>query len=286
MIKRNMLKKVIGGIVVGGLILSTGIIAMADTNITGNTTTATKSFSHSKGMMREGKMGNPLGARGGKMEIDMSAKIQTSLKELVASGTITQAKADELQIYMTKKDVERKAAFEKMKAMTAEQRKALFETQKTDKTGQRQDIFSSAVTDNILTQAQADAIHSNMQQVAQDARTKQMTDSLNTIVANKTITQDQMNKVLASINIQEQSKKDTFEKTKNMTKEERSAYFKTNVIANKDPLATLVTDGTLTTDQSTAIAKLLHLKGFGFEGGRGHGGHGPNTGNIPQTDAK
>jgi polyhydroxyalkanoate synthesis regulator phasin len=279
MIKRNLLKKVISGIVVGGLILSTGIIAMADTNTSSTTNPSTKTFSHSKGMMR----GNRIGLSGGKMQQDMTAKLQATLTDLVTSGTITQDKADALKSYMTTKAAERKAELAKIKAMTPDERKAFIQTQKTANAGTRQDIFSSAVSSGILTQADADAIHARMQQVAQDARNKKMTDSLSTIVANGTITQEQMNTVLTFIAQEVQTQKDTFQKIKNMTAADRSAYFKNNATQNKNPLTELVTNGTLTQDQATAIAKVLRPMRLAPKAGRGRMGYGPKNSTVPQN---
>jgi len=269
LIKKITIKKIVSGIVVGGLVLSFGGIAFADTKTDNNIQKGKRDPSALTGMVRGDKQ---IGGMKGNLKESMNIKLQDALKELVSNSTITQAKSDELQAYMTKKDEERKAEFEKIKGLSAEERKALLDNQQTEKVGKGQGMFSDAVKDSIITQEQADAIQSEVGQMVQDAKKKQMTDSLKTIVAAGTITEDQMNKVLASVDKEEQSRKEVFEKIKNMTPEQQKEYLKNNAVDKKDPLSQLVTDGTLSKDQADAVSKLLHwgLKGSKPEGGKGH----------------
>lgn len=285
MIKKVTIKKIVSGIVVGGLVLSFGGIAFADTKTDNNIQKGRRDPSASTGMVRGDKV---MGGMKGNLKEGMNIKLQDVLKELVSNSTIAQAKSDELQAYITKKDEDRKAEFEKIKSLSAEDRKAILDKQQTVKVGKGQGMFSDAVKDSIITQEQADAIQGKMVQMAQAAKKKQMTDSLNTIVTAGTITQDQMDKILTYVDREEQSRKEVLEKIKNMTPEQQKEYLKNNAVDRKDFLSQLVTDGTLSKDQADAVSKSLHggLKGPGPEGGKGHRGRGLKDGKATENSGK
>ncbi|MBP2033289.1 competence protein ComGC [Clostridium algifaecis] len=81
---------------------------------------------------------------------------------------------------------------------------------------------------------------------------------LDTLVKAGTITQDQETAIINSKEQQETERKAEMNKVKNMTQAERKAYFESKKTAGKTNfLDSLVTAGTITKDQETAIQNLL-----------------------------
>lgn len=84
----------------------------------------------------------------------MQENVKASLDKLVTSNTITQDQATKIIDYMTKQQAERAAEMEKVKAMTEEERDAYFKNNIKNRTN----MLEQLVTDNVLTQEQADAV--------------------------------------------------------------------------------------------------------------------------------
>ena len=99
--------------------------------------------------------------------------------------------------------------------------------------------------------------------------TDNMKSNLDKLVTAGTITQDQETNVLNAMKQEQTDRKAEMAKVKNMTAADRTAYFQSKKTGEKtDFLSNLVTAGTLTQDQATAIKNVLH-KG---PGGKGHDG--------------
>ena len=132
--------------------------------------------------------------------------------------------------------------------------------------GERQDLFIELVENKIITQEQADAIRTYIRENAIAKQHQDMQDSLKAVVEKGAITQNQADKVINRFDEIRKNHEALFEKTKDMTPEERRKY----MIDNKekvDPLNQLVTDGVITQEQADAIREALpHRKGF--KGGR------------------
>lgn len=91
---------------------------------------------------------------------------------------------------------------------------------------------------------------------------------LDSMVADKTITQTQADQIIdqeKQIQTERQSQMDA---VKSMTPEQRQAYFKSHQPAMSNPLAELVTAGTITQAQADEIIKVIH-----WGGGRDMGMH-------------
>lgn len=95
-------------------------------------------------------------------------------------------------------------------------------------------------------------------------------DNLNALVSSGVITQDKADKILALSKQEAETRQAEMDKIKNMTEDERKAYFEANknqAREKKNPLSALVDDGTLTQAQLDEVSKVLSIGG-----GRGHGG--------------
>jgi len=77
--------------------------------------------------------------------------------------------------------------------------------------------------------------------------------NLKKLVTDKTLTQDQANKIKVVIIKAKADKKAIFEKTKTMTDEQRKAYMNSNKRSHINPLKILVDNGTITQAQANKI---------------------------------
>ena len=94
--------------------------------------------------------------------------------------------------------------------------------------------------------------------------------NLKKLVTDKTLTQDQANKIRAVIIKARAAKKANFEKTKTMTEQQRKTYIKSKKINHVNPLKSLVDNGTITQAQADKV--VIH-------GHRGSGVHKHNKAN-------
>lgn len=94
--------------------------------------------------------------------------------------------------------------------------------------------------------------------------------NLKKLVTDKTLTQEQSNKINAVIIKDRAAKKAVFEKTKTMTKEQRRTYMDSNKINHVNPLKALVDNGTITQAQADKV---------GLNGRHGSGVHNHNRTN-------
>lgn len=166
------------------------------------------------------------------------AELESTLKLGVSTGIITQIESDKILAYQNSKT--------------------------KDKTV-RIDIYKDLVDNNILPQAKADALKAS-EQVQRDAeRQKNLNTKLAKLVTDKTITQDQSDKIKAAIASEEVTNKAEREKTKTMTEAERKTYMESNKATHVNALKALVDAGTITQAQADKV-------GPGALGGRGERG--------------
>ncbi|MCX7772614.1 MAG: hypothetical protein N2376_05815, partial [Clostridia bacterium] len=156
------LNKLVSGLIIGGIILSTGTVAMAaGTKTTGQHNAANGRTAIAGKMLKGGDKG-----AFGKGFADRD--ISTDLKALVSAGTITQGEADKIQALATQQAAARQAEMDKIKAMTDAERKAYFDASKTQ-AQKPADIYTQAVTNGIITQAKADAIKAKLHELREAA---------------------------------------------------------------------------------------------------------------------
>ena len=138
-------------------------------------------------------------------------------------------------------------------------------------------IVSGLLTGGILLSSVSIAFAANIKPLADDAkatlknecgqkhnkRQQDLETNLKKLVTDKTLTQDQSNKIKDAMDKAKDARKANYEKTKTMTKEQRKTYMKSNRINHISPLKHLVDNGTITQAQADKV-------GFG-----GH--HGTNS---------
>ena len=92
-------------------------------------------------------------------------------------------------------------------------------------------------------------------------RQDRLETNLKKLVLDKTLTQDQSNKINAVIIKDKAAKKAEFEKIKTMTEEQRKTYMNNSKLNHVNPLKALIDNGTITQTQADKV------------GLRGHCGH-------------
>lgn len=251
-------------VVLGSLLtISSSVYASGVDGVTADSTTKVWKKAHLAGQAISEKAAK-LGYKKNMKAFNSDKKfdsISTTIKELVADGTITQATSDKITAYITEQEAARKADMDKVKAMTAEERKAYFEANKANKP-EKLNLFDAMVEKGILTEQQANTISEKLHVNQQAKQQTDMKSRLSQLVENKTITQEQAAKLLTYMEKQQASRAAEMEKIKAMTKEERAAYLKSNASSKTNMLAQLVTDKTLTQEQADAVQKALHQKGL------------------------
>lgn len=187
------------------------------------------------------------------------------LAEMVKDGTLTQSEADKITAYQKEKQKSMKAEMEKVKKMTDEEKKNYFSTRKE----KGQDLLTELVNNGIITQTKADAIKARVllkNQEMKAARLNEIKNQLSTLVTKGTINQTQADKVIEYLNQNEGRKckleknridQTEREKIKNMTEEERKAYFEKIRGEKGNFLKELVDNGTLTQEQANEISKVI-----------------------------
>lgn len=266
------IKAVVGLVAAGSLVLSLGVGAYAATNlnesrqIRGLVTTELRNEG-SKGMTTDGQIMGGKGGRGqdgmmtgkgghgqngmmpGKGGMMLGGKgMDLDVDVLVTAGLIDQEIASSITEFIAAKDAERDIEREKVQAMTVEERQAYFEEKSTEV---KVNLFDELVTDGILTQTQADAIHDYVQTERRAAQEAKMTAILATLVTDNTITQAQADAILANMEVQQAAREAERDLVDAMTDAERDAYFADRVKTH--PLDNLVEDGTITQEQADAV---------------------------------
>ncbi|MBX4270321.1 hypothetical protein [Clostridium estertheticum] len=167
------------------------------------------------------------------------AELESTLKLGVSTGIITQTESDKILAYENSKTVDKTVKI---------------------------NIYKDLVDNNILTQAKADALKAS-EQVQRDAqRQKNLDTKLAKLVTDKTITQDQSDKIKAAIVSEEAANKVEKEKTKTMTKAERKSYEDSNKTTHISALKALVDAGTITQAQADKVGPVGAIGGPGKHG--------------------
>jgi polyhydroxyalkanoate synthesis regulator phasin len=251
------LVKFVSGAVVISTVLATGFTALAAQR-SGTNNTAWDKVKSIVGI-NESNAG-----KGPCKGIGKGGNLTSILAGMVKDGTLTQSEADKITTYQKTKQESMKAEMDKVEKMTVEERKSYLSSKKTDGQG----LLTELVSKGIVTQAKADAIKAKMQQKSLEmktARLNEMKSQLGTLVTKGTINQAQADKVIdymSQMNGKAKIEKGNMtqaekDKVKNMTEEERKAYFD-KVKGNKGNfLKELVDNGTLTQDQSNAISEII-----------------------------
>jgi Tfp pilus assembly protein PilP len=229
--------KIIAGLLIVGAVLSTGTLAFAKENKRKLSSVKISSFSEK--------------ARGFKGQFGLD--IKTKLESLVKSETITQAQADQITNYIKTKEDERKAEADKIKGMSESERKAYFEQNKAQL---KTDIFKDLVAQNIVSQAQADAI-TTLVNKHDNKGPKDFSAKFDSAVKDGTITQAQKDQITSYMQTKESERKAEGDKLKGMTLSERKAYLEQNKSQLKiDMFKDLIDQNIISETQAEALKKL------------------------------
>lgn len=255
--KGKRITKALGGVLVGGMLLSGGLVFAEDTNSSPSNGLLTKTASVGHDLKNHGKMWN----KKGHFKVDRQKNFQAALDQLVKEGTITREKADEVKSYIDKANKERQARWEEFNKLSPEERKALREKLKTEKSPNQSKgklgMFNGLVNANILTQEQADALKIKMKEIMIQQRKQRVSNGLKSLVQDGTISAEQSDKIIIQIEKTHNDRKELFEKTKGMTKEERRQFIKDNKGKFNNPLTQLIENGTLTEEQARAVKNAI-----------------------------
>lgn len=243
---KTKLTSAVSSLIVGGMLVtaSTGAFAAVDN----------KSIDNS---------GSPVFVKADKFEKGHKFKafrcekgFEEMISELVKDGTITQSEGDRISSFLKTRDEQRRSEMEKIKAMTEEQRKKYF----ADRKPSGKDIFSELVGSKIITQQKADAIRVKMREKAEvkgAERLKEISSGLEGLINKGTITKEQANRIIDSMKSKDQERKALYEKTRNMTPEEKKAYFEKLRGEKRGFLSDMVNKGELTEEQADAVRQII-----------------------------
>ena len=158
-------------------------------------------------------------------------EMKTFLNELVREGKLSQEKVNNIISYIEKKSEERKAEMEKIKNMTPEERKAEMEKKKVAKE-ERISPFDALVKDGVITESELTSIQNKLHEKMTTERNARIKEQFKSLVDNKTITEDQVNKLIEKMNKINEMKRDMFKQ--------------------------MVDEGIITSDQAEAMKKAIH----------------------------
>lgn len=249
------IKRFIGGLMIGGLLLGGSGFALAATTNAGAGTNSTTSISESR-IPGVGGMNSEL--------------LQSVLDSLVSASTITQAQADQIVAKEKQLAAERENLKGQMKNMTQAEREANRDKIRPE----RVDMFSQLVKDGTTTQEQADAIQTAIHDKMAAQRQEQISTALNGLVEKNTINSEQSTAILDKLAEIQTNRQAQMAEVKDMTPDQRQAYFADNQPVKNNPLAELVTAGIITQAQADQIAQVIPSnvgKGLGMHQGRGNG---------------
>ncbi|CUH95041.1 hypothetical protein P22_1110 [Propionispora sp. 2/2-37] len=233
-------KKLVSGLIIGCLALSLGSLAFAD-----EMKTCPPPQAENEATCRASN--HPGGEK----------QLSDSLTKLVTEGTITQEQADKIQTFFKEKAAERQAAFEKMKKMTPEQRQAYLKK----KSPRHSDLINDLKSAAGLSQEQAQVVAETLRPprpFPPQERLQQIDTTLAQLVQQGTITQEQADELVQFFKEKAAEHKAEFEKTRDMTPEERQAFLKGKMPQQPDFINDLKNAAGLSDKQVRAVAAALH----------------------------
>lgn len=186
-------------------------------------------------------------------------KMQTKLDDLVNNGTITNDQANEILDFINEKMEERRADFEKVKDMTAEERKEYFKENRPKKGN----LIEELVDEGIITEEQSTELKKLMPQRKKGFGKKKgfssekLNEILNAEVEKGTITKEKAANILEFMEKKKEESEAIREKVKDMTVEERKAYLEENKPERKNLIEELVEEGIITQEEADELSNAL-----------------------------
>lgn len=253
------LKKVVSGVLIGGMILTLGTISLAATPDTNSSVSGKKI---SQGYERAFKGGNLERGFGSKAtKEDKGVVVEDALNALREEGVITADQITKYQAYVEKTEVERE------KVTNNSQNKRGFGQNNFEKRGN----LCLSDDQDIFTDDQVDAIREKMQDLNQKSREEAVSSALDTLVSENTITADQKTKFIEYMEVNQTQREAEMAKIEDMKVSEAREYMRTSKDNIVNPLTKLVEDKVITQDQADAISKVIPLGGLREKGGHGGG---------------
>ncbi|AFS79336.1 hypothetical protein Curi_c23340 [Gottschalkia acidurici 9a] len=233
MIKNNLRKKVISGILAGSVITSLGVTAFASE-------LNQSKVEPDKSIVSEYKQ-NKVKHKGNFEEI---------LNKLVAEDKITQEKADSVKSYLETNREESK----NNKREESEDIKIMSKI----------DVIEDLVGAGILSSEEANLIR----EAQQEYRQQKQEDKFKELEESDLFTSSEISKIKSYIEDKKAEQDKELEALKDKTEEERKAYFEENKDKKRDMLSDLVSQGIISEEQRTALKEIFSQdRPFGkFEG--------------------
>lgn len=216
---KNLLKRVICGIMIGCMTLTSGIFAFAGENI------AKEEDFNSAVIQRTDNPQNYM---------------EDALKKLVQEGKITKEKADIILEYKGKKRQE-------YNKLTEEQK------QQIKKSWEKKGFLRQMEEEGIITKAEAEAIRTKLREM----RETRITDALNSLVEKGVISKDDVSNIESYLTKVRDERKAEYEKVRNMTESERKEYYKSKKADKKDIITRMVEEKIITEKQAEELQKVL-----------------------------
>lgn len=248
--KKNLMSKIISGVLIGSVVMSMGITAFAfEFNGEESTTEeATKPTTTMMGKFNfKGKMDFKHGHRKGEKDLN------ETLKVLVEEGKVTKDTVDAMNKFIEAK---------------MEERKEMGRDFKNEKPEPRRDILVEMKEEGIITDEVIDAIRVKKEEMKEEHQNEMVSG----LVEKGIITEEDKLEILDFMKAKMEERKAEFEKIRNMTEEERKAYFEENRKVKSDLMTELVEAGIITEEQANQIKENMP-KPEGFK--HGHHRKGP-----------
>ncbi|WP_449241348.1 hypothetical protein [Desulfoscipio gibsoniae] len=176
--------------------------------------------------------------------------LKEALADLVIAGTITQDQSDAVLTYF-QQNLPQKPVLDTVKPADGVNK---FEQGPVLKIV---DPMRDLVDNGTITGDQAQSIGDKMSDITDRQRQQQWQTSLDTLVSEGTITQDQTDNILTFLEANAQKmkdmKQDMLDQTKDMDKEQITQYFKEHMGDIKDPVSQMVDQGIINRQQADAV---------------------------------
>lgn len=260
--KRNSILKnrLVGGMLAAGMILSSGAMAFADSSaVNVQDTTRSAVVRKVEDSKRAFKLGEKV--KDNKVNVEQKAeKLETMLVELVDAGVITQNDSDDIIDYAKQmyeeREQERKEELEKIKNMTKEEAKEyIAEKKEARNPAEKKGIFEQMVEDGEMSQDTLDSIKAYHQEKMEE----RIKNDLQGLVDDGTLSEDDVDTLIEYMHENKDERKEEMEKVKEMTPEERKAYFEEKRESGEKIgiFEEMVEDEVLTQEQADAVKELL-----------------------------
>ncbi|MCE5285842.1 MAG: hypothetical protein LLG02_08350 [Pelosinus sp.] len=247
---KTLNKKIAVGLLLGSLCalsVGTAVFASSQNNQDGTPSAMCQDFRSDKG---EHQRPHP-----------MMEAAKEKLDKLVKDGAISEEQKSKLVAFFNQKGTEMKANMEKMKGMSQEERQAYFQQMRN----QHPDFVGEIKNAAGLTDDQAKSVLEALRPKHHQMNPEKLAQSLSKLVSDSTISQDQADSVVNFFKAKAAEFKAEMTKVKEMSKEDRQAYFDKQHKNHPNMINDLKSAANLSDEQAKAVADAICL----------HHGHGP-----------